>query len=192
MRATTKWAIGGFIGWFVMNIIAGASAPSGLPGFNPSAQRRFEEQIVTANLFQGIGTLLLLMAIVCIIITLYKNVMDKNVNKTIYGDEINASGGSTVATRGSSVAQEGSSIVNSHINNSQVSDTLSKISSMAEEAALSDRDRRSLDLITEKLTSDPPPSKDEAKGYIDDIIDIFKNSGPILSAVTKLLSGLRF
>lgn len=191
MRGTTKLAIGGYIAWFLMNIIASAAAPSDLPGFDPNARRQFEDQIVAANFLQGIGSLLLLMAIVCTIITLYRNVMDKNVNKTIHGDEINASGGSTVATHGSSVAQGGSSIVNSHINNSQVRDTLGKISSMAEEAALSDREKRSIELISEKLTRDPPPSKDEAQSYINDIIDIFKNSGPLLETVKSLLSGLR-
>ena len=191
MRGSTKLAIGGYVGWFIANLIANASAPTSLARPGTAAGRQFKEQIMLANTWQGIGSLLLLIAIVCTIVTIYKNIMDKSVNKTIHGDEITASGGATVATHGSSIAQGASTIVNTTIIDSEVSDIMGQITTLADQAALSDRDRRALDLITEKLTGDTSLDEGESDGYLDDILDIFKGSGEILSSVQKLVSVLR-
>ncbi|NGN97278.1 hypothetical protein G5S52_06275 [Grimontia sp. S25] len=66
MMTSTKVSIGSAIAWFLLNIIASGSAPTGL------GDPDFKEKVSTAASLQGLGNIFLIIAIIAIIITGYK------------------------------------------------------------------------------------------------------------------------
>ena len=193
MRTSTKIAIGGYIGWFVCNIKAGSEAPTNLPGFNERAQGRFVEQIEIANAWQSFGNLLLLIAVICTIITLYKNIMSKNINKTVMGHEITADRGAIVATDEAAVATGNATIEQNSANTQSYRDHIHSVRTSLKDVQLSDKDGRHADMILEKLEScDPsdPAQSPDINSLINDLHELLKDAktvaSPILDAVKKI------
>jgi hypothetical protein len=198
MRATTQWSIGLTIGWFVLNIIANASAPTELPGFDSGRRDAFQNAIATANFFQSIAAISLLAAIICIIVTLYRNIMDKSVNKTIYGPNLENSPGSNVATAGGVVAT-GRAVVAAYGANliinkgDEINKNLNTIDDHLKNSDVSEDEKRKARLIIKSLRSDaeqPSENKDDAAFHIKELATIFRGAGELSSAVKGAIENL--
>jgi hypothetical protein len=99
MRGSTKLAIGSVIAWFVLNLLASAQAPMSLSDPN------FESKVSTGAALQSLGGIFLIVSIIAIVVTIYRNVMEKQVeNRIVHGHNIEASGGAIVATDYGSVS----------------------------------------------------------------------------------------
>jgi hypothetical protein len=65
MRGSTKLAIGCVVGWFLLNLIAGAQAPTSLN--DPD----FGSRVAVGSGLQSLGGMVLLIGIIAIIVTIY-------------------------------------------------------------------------------------------------------------------------
>ncbi len=104
MRGSTKWGIGLFVVSFAFSMIGEANKPTSLS--DPS----FGAKIDTVNFWFALSTLTFIAMIICFGYSIYKNIMEKNVNKTHIGHKISATN-SVVATDNASQNVNYASIV---------------------------------------------------------------------------------
>ena len=201
-RPTTKWAIGLLIGWIVLNIIANAAAPRDLPGrLGGTDERDFVSAVQTANFFQGIGTLCLLIGLVCGGVSIYKNVMEKQLSKTVYGPNVEHSPGAAVATH-NATAVAGGGVVAAHSSKidytkgDEINHNLSTISEFVNNSKINDDDRRRAKLIIDHLRNNNATSGDSQKHqdsafHLADLAKMLESVGAISPAVKSAIEILK-
>ena len=170
------------------------STHSSLPGFDRGAQRQFTEQILTSNAWQGLGNLLLLIAVVCTIVTIYKNIMNKNVNKTVMGHEISADRGAIVATDSAAVATDNARINQSSQTIQNFRDHIEHVRNSLDEIDFSERDRKYAAMIVDKLSEHTPGdsgAKQQGASLVEDLVDLVGSATNVADGVVESVKKLR-
>ena len=177
-------AIGCAIGWFVLNLITCGIAPNALDDPN------FESKVSTGSALQGLGGLLLIIAIIAIVVTIYQNIMEK----IIQGPNIEDSPGTIFATHGSNVATGFGHIEQNTIINSSISQHLREVRDFIDTSALADLQKNYAKLLVDNIENESTKQKPDSaslKPKINDLLSIVSGAGGATAKVIDAIEKMR-
>jgi hypothetical protein len=193
-RGSNKLAIACAIGWFVLSLIASASAPKAVD--DPD----FRSKLETAAGFQGFGHLLIFISIIAFGVTIYRNIMDKQIEETkietkvIHGPSFEHSTGASYATHGSTIVTGSGKIENYTLDRSTINQKLREVKDFVDSSALADLEKSHAKLlveIVENETNKRKPDPASVRPKLTDLLSIVSGAGGVTANVLDALAKIK-